>query len=424
MTQPEIEVANDFPRNGPERLVLPGLDVASAPVVDEHDAEDVIAERRRRNRRSEHARHADDESQLELDVESPTRPEARRRVVGRLRLAGGSHDRRSADDDRSRAAVVADRKMTPVRKQRIGIGAKETAEVGGVLERRVEVDVVGDLERKVNRRLLERNDVAASLDQLDHLAESVLPRRSPRSEERIQARLRELRTETARHEVENAVTCPKADPGLVPGDREDAKPDRPVHSGRIPEFSSSSTGSKKLQLPIECTRSRRARTSSSPRARAVSPREGSWIQGECIRITFAEGGLLVAEDDRGQQVEKPVLAVAPQRVVETGRRLERDPALATGANETRQGVVVGRRRASAAHLRAQTMARDRVQAFLQRVVERNLDIDLVRDPDKCCKLGSRRSFDRLDPGVRLQPDPALEVVEHHADPSPHVRQLG
>ena len=32
---------------GAERLVLPGLDVARAPVVDEHDAEDVVAERPR-----------------------------------------------------------------------------------------------------------------------------------------------------------------------------------------------------------------------------------------------------------------------------------------------------------------------------------------------------------------------------------------
>ena len=32
----------------PERHVLPGLDVAGAPVVDEHDAEDVVGERARR----------------------------------------------------------------------------------------------------------------------------------------------------------------------------------------------------------------------------------------------------------------------------------------------------------------------------------------------------------------------------------------
>ena len=293
-----------------------------------------------------------------------------------------------------------------------------------MLERRVEVDVVGDLERKVNRRLLERNDVATSLDQLGHLVERVLPRRSPRSEERVQARLRELGAEPVRREVENAVTRSKADAGLVTVNREDAEPDRPVHSGRIPRFSSSSTGSKKLQLPIECSRSRRARASSSPRALRSRHEKRSGIQGERIRVTFAECGLLVAEDGRGQQVEKPVLAVAAQRVVETGRRLEGDPALATGANETRQSAARRCRRASTAHLRAQTMARDRVQALLQPVVERNLDIDLVREADERGEIDSRRRLHRLDPWVRLQPDPALETVEHDADTSADIRQLG
>ena len=45
VTQAEIDVRNDLPRNGPSGGVLPRLDVARAPVVDEHDAEDVVGER-------------------------------------------------------------------------------------------------------------------------------------------------------------------------------------------------------------------------------------------------------------------------------------------------------------------------------------------------------------------------------------------
>ena len=53
----------------PERHVLLCLDVARAPVVHEHDAEDVLGEALDRHRLARRARHADDEAELELDVE-------------------------------------------------------------------------------------------------------------------------------------------------------------------------------------------------------------------------------------------------------------------------------------------------------------------------------------------------------------------
>ena len=164
---------------GTERLVLPRLDVARAPVVDEHDSEHVLAEVGGRNRHPERAADADDEPELELDVEPSTRPEARLRIVGPFRLAAGPDDRCSSDDDGARTAVIADRKVAPVRQQRIRIRAEEASEVRGVLERRVEVDVVADPEREVHGRLVERNDLVAALDQLRDTAERSLPGRLP-----------------------------------------------------------------------------------------------------------------------------------------------------------------------------------------------------------------------------------------------------
>ena len=68
---------------------------------------------------------------------------------GGLRLALRPPHRRAADDDRACAAVVADRQVAPVRQQRLGVGPEQLPEVRRVLERGVEVDVVGDRERQL-----------------------------------------------------------------------------------------------------------------------------------------------------------------------------------------------------------------------------------------------------------------------------------
>ena len=87
----------------PERLVLPALDVARAPVVDEHDAEDVVGEASTRHRLAEPARHADDEAELELDVEPAAGAERRRRP------------RRGSDWPRGRTTSVPLRTTVPAR---------------------------------------------------------------------------------------------------------------------------------------------------------------------------------------------------------------------------------------------------------------------------------------------------------------------
>ena len=67
------------------------------------------------------------------------------RPVGRVgHEALGPHDRRAADHDRPGPSVVGDGEVPPVGQQRLAAGPQDAPEVGGVVERRVEVDEVDD----------------------------------------------------------------------------------------------------------------------------------------------------------------------------------------------------------------------------------------------------------------------------------------
>ena len=141
VTQAEIEVGNDLPRNGPSGTyshawmsrALQSL-TSTTPKTCSANALGGTG--------SPRARHADDEAELELDVEPSRRAEHGALGVRRLQLPVRPDDVGAADDDRAGAAVVADRQPAPVRQQRLGVGPEHAAEVRRVLERRVEVDVV------------------------------------------------------------------------------------------------------------------------------------------------------------------------------------------------------------------------------------------------------------------------------------------
>src|SRR5262249_18012248 len=126
-----------------ERLVLPRLYVARAPVVDDDDAEDGVAEAR--------LGRPDDEAELDLDVGLLRRPEP-----AGAQLAAGPDDVRAGDDDGAGPPVVADGQVAPVRQQRLPVGPEAAAQVLGVLARHVEVDEVGDGERELERNAGER----------------------------------------------------------------------------------------------------------------------------------------------------------------------------------------------------------------------------------------------------------------------------
>src|SRR6266545_556738 len=87
----------------PERHVLEGLDVARAPVVDEHRAEDVLERALHRDRLAEMTGLTNDKAELELEIEL-----LRRAEVAGLALAVRPADLGAAGDDGSCAAVVAD----------------------------------------------------------------------------------------------------------------------------------------------------------------------------------------------------------------------------------------------------------------------------------------------------------------------------
>ncbi len=141
--------------------------------------------------------------------------------------------------------------MAPVRKEGLIVRSEEAPEIRRVLERGVEVDVVADREREIRRRLLERDDLCTARDELVDAGQRVLPRRPAKRQERVEAHGFEHRAEPDRSEIEDAVTYAEPDPRRVAVDRKDSEADPSRHNGSTPIPSSSSTGSKKLQLPIE-----------------------------------------------------------------------------------------------------------------------------------------------------------------------------
>ncbi len=76
-THGDTDVKKDLPSSGPERLVLPGLDVACRPVVEQADTEDVRREVPNIYGLSELRSGADDEADLRLEVQPQARPHRR-----------------------------------------------------------------------------------------------------------------------------------------------------------------------------------------------------------------------------------------------------------------------------------------------------------------------------------------------------------
>ena len=111
----------------------------------------MIGETLHRHLRSARARHADDETELELEVDPLGRAERRCVRAPSDALPVRPAHRRAAHDDGARTTVVGDREPTPTRYERLAAGTEHPSHVRRVLERRVEVDIVGNLERQVHR---------------------------------------------------------------------------------------------------------------------------------------------------------------------------------------------------------------------------------------------------------------------------------
>ncbi len=137
-----------------ERHGLPGLDVPGRPVVDQAHAEDVLGEPARPgparpamlSTPTTKPSSASKSSRADGPNTGPSAP-------GRPGLAVRAAHRRAGHDHRPGPAVIADRQVPPVRGQRLAARPEDPADVAGVVLGRVEVDVVGDRERQVQRRL-------------------------------------------------------------------------------------------------------------------------------------------------------------------------------------------------------------------------------------------------------------------------------
>ena len=273
--------------------------------------------------------------------------------------------------------MVADGEVAPVRQKRFGVRAEEASEVRRVLERGVEVDVVGHFEGKVRARGVEGDEIGTARHELVDARECVLPGRAAEREKRVERRRLEHRPEAGRGEVEHSLGDAEADARSVRADRKDPEADGTSHDGSIPSATSSSTGSKKLQLPIEWSSSRRMRASSSADAERSRQASDSASSAKTDGSISASAALLLArEDDCSEKVEKPVLTVRAHGVMEACRRLEHEAALATGADKVGERGGSRHRRAAAPDLRAQPKLGDAVEPILETVVERRLDVHL------------------------------------------------
>ena len=136
---------------GAEGLVFPGLNIAGAPVVEQHEAEDqplgagLI----------EHLAHGriltDDETHLQFEIELGAGAHDRGGVAD-LELAQRTAHRRAAHHHRAGAAVVADGHVPPVGHERRVGAAQDHARIGGVLQGRIEIAESGDREGQMQGR--------------------------------------------------------------------------------------------------------------------------------------------------------------------------------------------------------------------------------------------------------------------------------
>ncbi len=134
----------------PERHVFPLLDIARAPIVEEHKAEDHLFRLLFIEHFTHRRRLPDHNAHFQLKIEPLTGPETRQFRIWRLQLAARPAHPGARDHDGGGAAVVTDWHMQPVRLQRVVLASEHGADIGGVFLRRIEIGVTGDRDRKAH----------------------------------------------------------------------------------------------------------------------------------------------------------------------------------------------------------------------------------------------------------------------------------
>ena len=356
----EIEVANDLPRNGPSgtysQAWMSRADQSLSPTTPKTWSANASTATG-----SPWADGAPTTKPSSASMSSRCdRPERRGVVAGRLALPVRPDDRRCPRRRRCRRG----RGSRPGRCFQFGssgslVGPEDPADVGGVVLGGVEVDVVGDLERQVQRHLGQRHQVrldrararASSVSSVGEPAPYRRPRLAALRQERVERRRRR------RPAPRRAARRPRPAPGRAPG-RRSATPTRgsssaadehavrqvvdvvrragsavdPGASRSVSQSSSSpsairsSRGSVTQQEPNEVNH---RRAPDRARCRAPSRRSGSpvlLLRGSRPR---RRGRRRRRRPGREQDVEEAVVLEAgrrvavPHRVVQPGGALER-----------------------------------------------------------------------------------------------------
>ena len=370
-THGETEVAKDLPRNGPSGWYSQAWMSRADQSLTQHHAEDVVGEVAPSAPAAERRRHADHEPDLGLDVEPPRRARRRALRVGRLALPGRAHDGGAGDHDRAGAAVVADRQVLPVRRQRRRRrGGRSARRSSAWCSRGVEVDVVGDLERQVQRRRRRAARSSGSTgpgagvgEQLDEPLPdraSTCGRPEARNGLRVGCRQRAAGRRAARPPRRAPGRAPVADPRTPIRGRRRRGAERPRTAGCARR-----TGSRR-QLDPGCHASTSARAAQpdqvgragpstlrlpkpthSGRGRAGAARAGSTSGTGCGRRRAPRRPRRPRRRPRrpgrgDQHVEEAVVGEAglrvgvPHRVVQPGGQLERQVPVPAGADHRGQ----------------------------------------------------------------------------------------
>ena len=124
-------------------MILPRLDIAGGPIVDETDPEEVILGFIDRNRLTSLVSSPHEKADFRFVVEhlGGSKHGSVGAPAGGRCLPAGSLHLGATNDDRRGAPMVCDRHVLVVGKQR-GIWAKQLTDIGGVIDRSVEIGIV------------------------------------------------------------------------------------------------------------------------------------------------------------------------------------------------------------------------------------------------------------------------------------------
>src|SRR5258707_509810 len=130
-------------RQGPHASAVRRANVAPRPVVKEAEASNVLLGLADRDRRAARIARPDEDAELELIIEIARWPEARLGLRAWLALAARPLNGRSRGHDCGAAAMIADRHVLVVGKQRT-VGPQHAARVGCMVNAGEEIGVVAD----------------------------------------------------------------------------------------------------------------------------------------------------------------------------------------------------------------------------------------------------------------------------------------